>query len=320
MSVSEFQLIQRYFSSLGQSRGDVILGIGDDCALLRPRPEEALAVSIDTLVEGVHFSPGDDPESLGHKALAVNLSDLAACGAEPAWATLAIALPGVNTERLQWLAGFASGFDALARRYGVSLVGGDTTRGALSITVQVHGFVPDALALRRDGAREGDGIYLSGMVGDAALALRRRQGVDIGGGDFSDLEARLHRPEPRLALGSQLRGVATAAIDVSDGLAADLGHILERSGVGATLDLSALPLSPIVAAFVTRHDDWALPLSGGDDYELCFTASNQHRARLAQLGCHRIGRVTAEPGLRCLRPDGEIFAPLVSGYEHFRHD
>lgn len=320
MPVSEFELIERIFAPLGVHRDDVVLGIGDDCALLQPSPGQLLAVSIDTLVAGVHFSPDDDPRSLGHKALAVNLSDLAASAAEPAWATLAMTLPGVDAGRLDWLSAFADGFAGLARRYDLALVGGDTTRGPLSITVQVHGFVPAEQALRRDGARAGEGIYLSGPVGDARLALLVKGGRKVDPVHAEAVAARLHRPEPRVELGRRLRGLASAAIDVSDGLVADLGHILERSGVGATIHLDELPLSAAVSAYLGETDDWALPLAGGDDYELCFTAPDARQAALRGLGCQQIGRLESEPGIRCLRPDGSPLNLSTAGYDHFGHD
>ena len=316
---AEFALIRAYFTGLGAARADVALDIGDDCALLRVPAHHELAVSIDTLVAAVHFFADGDPEALGHKALAVNLSDLAAVGAEPAWATLALTLPAVDEH---WLTGFARGFAALATATGVRLVGGDITRGPLSITIQVHGFVPTGQALRRAGARPGDLIAVSGTLGDAGLALRQlfaRRADPAAPLPDPMLRARLERPTPRLALGQALRGLASAAIDLSDGLAADLGHLLTASGCGARVELARLPLTPAVAA----QNDWHLPLAAGDDYELCFTLPPRHAARLDELsacaGCRLslIGTVEAGDALTFVAPDGQNWWPARAGYDHF---
>ena len=242
-------------------------------------------------------------------------------GAEPAWATLALTLPpDLPRDRPRWLAAFARGFGALAHRYGVALVGGDTTRGPLSATVQVHGFVPAGGAIRRRGAQPGDLVCVSGTLGDAGLALRL---LLAGEAPEPGLQARLERPEPRLALGLMLRGLATAMIDLSDGLAADLGHILESSGVGAELSLGALPLSLPVATAVAANGDWSLPLASGDDYELCFCLPPEHAEALPELaagaGCPLavVGRIRRAPGLVCRTPEGRI-APLErTGFDHF---
>ncbi len=296
------------------------LGVGDDCALLRVPPGQELAVSIDTLVAGVHFLPDCDPQSLGHKALAVSLSDLAAMGAEPAWATLALTLPAdLPRDRPDWLPGFCRGLDGLARAHGVALVGGDTTSGPLALSIQVHGLVPSGQAVRRSGAAPGDLVCVSGTLGDAGLALR---GVLAGASVPEPLRRRLDWPQPRVALGLALRGLATAMIDCSDGLAADLGHILAASGAsgaGAELDLAALPLSAEVAAI----GDWSLPLASGDDYELCFTlppTQVQALTGLAEAGgvpVTVIGRIEPAPGLRLRRPDGTLHTLGRSGYDHF---
>jgi len=315
--VTEFELIRRHFATLAPGRADVVLGVGDDCALLCCPPGEALAVSIDTLVSGVHFLPGCDPAAIGHKSLAVGLSDLAAMGARPVWATLALTLP---TGDGGWVEGFAAGFAGLAGAHGVALVGGDTTRGPLSISVQVHGFVPADHAVRRSGAAPGDLVCVSGTLGDAGLALR---GLLAGNSPDDWLCGRLDRPTPRVALGLALRGVASAMIDCSDGLAADLGHILEASGVGAELELQALPLSPEVARAVVDRGDWTLPLTSGDDYELCFCLPAAALDRLPGLasagGCGLtvIGRIGAGPGLVCRRPDGSSLDLVRSGFDHF---
>ena len=317
----EFELIQRYFEAATGARADVVLGVGDDCALLRPPPDRLLAVSTDTLVSGHHFVPDVNPESLGHKALAVNLSDLAAMGAEPAWASLAITLPDADEA---WLAAFMRGFAALADAFGVALVGGDTTAGPLSVSVTVHGFVDAARSLRRDGASVGDRIYVSGTLGDAGLALRIQQGlVDLPTGPA--LQARLDRPSPRVQLGLQLRDISRCAIDVSDGLGADLGHLCERSGVGAKLELARIPLSDPVRRYVRETSDWSLPLTAGDDYELMFTVPcaqqsvfDEMAARLAT-PVTSIGEVVAAgQGVQVLAPDGSRVPGLEKGYDHFR--
>ena len=319
--MSEFDLIRTHFACLGGQRPDVILGVGDDCALLQVPAGQDLAVSIDTLVAGVHFLLDGDPQALGHKSLAVGLSDLAAMGAEPAWATLALTLPPEWLHsRPDWLAGFCAGLDCLAREHGVALVGGDTTSGPLAISIQVHGLVPHGQALRRGGARPGDLVCVSGTLGDAGLALRRV----LGALSVTDaLRLRLDRPTPRVSLGLALRGLATAMIDCSDGLAADLGHILIASGVGAELDLARLPLSAEVAEVVGEGGDWSLPLASGDDYELCFTLPSEMRPDLASIAARGgvdlrvIGHITEATGLRCRLPDGTDLALEHTGYDHF---
>lgn len=318
MASSEFDLIAHHLTGLGAPRADVIVDVGDDCALLHVPPGRELAVSIDTMVAGVHFLPDCDAEAVGHKALAVGLSDLAAMGAEPAWATLALTLPAADEG---WLAAFARGLGALAVAEDVRLVGGDLTHGpTLTISVQVHGLVPPGHALRRNGARPGDLICVSGAIGDAGLALRH-----LARGEPCDpyLRARLERPTPRVALGELLRGVATAAIDISDGLAADLGHVLAASGCGARVALDRLPLADQVAGAVAASGDWSLPLASGDDYELCFTIAPAHAGELAVLsaaaGCPLtpIGEIEARAGLRLVLPDGQHWQPARAGYDHF---
>jgi thiamine-monophosphate kinase len=320
---SEFDLIARYFSRGPVQRADVLLGVGDDCALLEVPAGRQLAVSIDTLVEGTHFARDADPRALGHKALAVNLSDLAAMGAEPAWATLALTLPAADES---WLAAFAGGFLALAERHGVQLVGGDTTRGPRSITVQVHGFVEPGRALRRDGARAGDLVYVTGTLGDAGLALLAQQGLFVGLGVLDGLRERLDRPTPRLAEGRALAGIASAAIDVSDGLAADLGHVCAASGVGATLFLERLPCSAAVRDYVAGTGDWSVPLAAGDDYELCLTVPAARQAEAEALGAtlpaglHWIGTIERVAGVRLVLPDGGTIDQAPVGYDHFAGD
>lgn len=322
MPLSEFALIARYFAGSTRSRPDVVLGIGDDGALLQPPGGQQLVVTMDTLVADVHFFAEAAPESIGHKALAVNLSDLAAMGADPAWATLALTLPTVDEA---WLARFCQGWFALAERYAVQLVGGDMTHGpTLSITVQAHGWVPAGQALRRDGARPGDGVYVTGTLGDAGLALAAAQGrVALATAERAAVQRRLDWPEPRIRQGLALRGLASAAIDLSDGLAQDLGHILQRSGGGARLEMAGLPLSSVLRRQLAAEPAWTLALTGGDDYELCFTVPPERETRLRQLAAEwdcaitRIGVITAEPGLRLIRADGAPFLLARTGYDHF---
>ena len=321
MAPTEFDLIESFFTKRTAKREDVRLGIGDDCALLRVPQGSELAVSIDTLVEGVHFAPGADSEALGHKALAVGLSDLAAMGAEPAWATLAVTLPSGDVD---WLGGFSRGFMRLARSLGVELVGGDTTRGPLSISVQVHGFVEPGAALLRSGASPGDLIYVTGWLGDAGLALLADQGLYVEPEHLAYLRRRLHRPDPRLSEAAGLRGLASAAVDLSDGLSSDLGHVLAASRVGATLFVERLPCSVAVLSYVAEHGDWALPLASGDDYELCFTLPEERQIELEvaaarwEVPCTWVGVVEAGSGLRCLLDDGSALASVPSGYDHFK--
>ena len=319
-ALSEFGLIQRFFTPSKQ-RPDVLLGGGDDCALLQVPPGQALAVSIDTLVEGVHFLAGTDPYAIGWKTLAVSLSDLAAMGAEPAWATLALTLPAADPE---WLRGFSSGLYAVADRYHVSLVGGDTTRGPLCISLQAHGLVEPDAALRRSGARPGDLIFVTGSLGDAALALRLRQSNRqcLPSKQQETLDARLDRPQPRVEVGLALRGRASAAIDISDGLRADLGHILAASGVGARIHLDDLPLSSALRACCDEAEALQYALVGGDDYELCFTVPPQRESelveRLARLPelCTCIGRIEQAPGLRLVGDEVDSVG-AGEGYRHF---
>lgn len=315
--MSEFDLIRKYFTGIGSGRADVSAGVGDDCSLLNIPAGAELAVSIDTLVSGVHFLPGCDPERLGHKSLAVGLSDLAAMGAEPAWATLALTIPSADDA---WLKPFSRGFANLARRHCLELVGGDTTRGPLTISVQVHGFVPQGQAVLRSGAQPGDLICVSGTLGDAGLALRL---LNAGEPVPDFLYRRLERPTPRVELGSALRGVASAMIDLSDGLAADLRHVLVASGVGAEIRLAKLPLSPELGDQLSAGTDWELPLAAGDDYELCFCAPRRHRALIRDIaerggiGIEEVGQITRGNELRFLLEDGRSWRLEASGYDHF---
>lgn len=319
--MSELELIRRFFANAGVHRDDVELGIGDDAALLAVPPGMQLAVTIDTLVEGVHFSKDTDARSLGHKLLAVNLSDLAAMGAQPAWATLALTLPRADEA---WIEPFSGGLLELAQRYGVQLVGGNTTRGPLTLTLQAHGLVPPGEALRRSGARPGDLVYVTGSLGDAGLALLALQEeIRLPARDKAQALTRLNRPEPRVAHGLALRGIASAAIDISDGLAADLGHILDASGAGATLHAERLPISPVLRSVFHEAGGWTLPLSAGDDYELCFTIPSERQAELEQRfadldpGCTWIGMIEKSPGLRCVLDDSTEIKPARGGYDHF---
>ncbi len=319
----EFDLIAKHFT---RATPGAVLGVGDDCALLAPTPGMQLAVSSDMLLEGRHFSPQDSPAGLGHKSLAVNLSDLAAMGATPRWATLAIALPEENDA---WLTAFARGFFRMADRHGIELVGGDTTRGALTLSITVIGEVPPGQALRRDGAQAGDDVWVSGVIGSAALALAYRQGrLFMEQIDAAKVLPALYLPTPRVELGIALRGVATSAIDISDGLLGDLGHILERSRVGASpigarLEFAALPTLPVVQDYLHEAVARDCVLAGGDDYELCFTAPADRRDAVAAaaqsvgVAVTRIGRITAGPGLTVIGPDGRPLPFEHTGYDHF---
>ena len=314
----EFDLIARHFT---RATPGAVLGVGDDCALLAPTPGMQLAVSSDMLLEGRHFSPQDSPAGLGHKSLAVNLSDLAAMSATPRWATLAIALP---EEDDAWLTAFARGFFRMAYQHGIELVGGDTTRGTLTLSITVIGEVPPGQALRRDGAQAGDDVWVSGVIGSAAVALAYRQGrLFMEQIDAAKVLPALYLPTPRVELGMALRGIATSAIDISDGLLGDLGHILERSHVGATLEFGAVPTLPVVQGYLHEPVARDCVLAGGDDYELCFTAPAARRdaiaaaAQSAGVPVTRIGRITAEPGLTVISADGQPLRFDRTGYDHF---
>ena len=316
--MGEFDLIARYFK---RPAARSPLGVGDDCALLAPAAGMQLAVSSDMLVEGRHFLSTVDPARLGHKALAVNLSDLAACGAKPLAFTLALALPGVDEP---WLEGFSRGLFALADAHGCELVGGDTTRGPLTLSVAVHGFVPPGQALTRAGARVGDAVLVTGTLGDAAAGLRCLQAqMDVQTSMHAALVERLNRPVPRLAAGLALRGRASACLDVSDGLLADLGHLCEASGVGAEIDAALLPRSSALLGLFDEVAARDFALAGGDDYELCFTVPAARvaevQADLARLGCGatRIGRLVAGEGVRVRDADGSWLEQGRQGWDHF---
>ncbi|MGJ7606154.1 thiamine-phosphate kinase [Variovorax sp. LT1R20] len=318
--MGEFDLITRYFKRPAKRSP---LGVGDDCALLAPAPGMQLAVSSDMLVEGRHFLSTVEPARLGHKALAVNLSDLAACGAKPLAFTLALALPGVDEH---WLEGFSRGLFALADEHGCELVGGDTTRGPLNICITVFGEVPAGAALLRSSARAGDDIWVSGTLGDARLALEVFRGtIALPADAFAQARMRMEQPTPRVALGQALRGIASSAVDVSDGLVGDLGHILGSSNVGATLDADAA-VSTVAAAGTPGLGAEMLrtcALSGGDDYELVFTAPPSARAAVEQAGkdsatrVTRIGRIDAEAGLRIVDASGAPVSQRFGSFDHF---
>lgn len=320
--MDEFELIRRYFAELTPPRDDVALGIGDDAALLKPPRGHEVVVTTDTLIAGRHFPDDTDAQAVGWKALAVNLSDLAAMGAEPRWFTLALTLRMADPE---WLAGFAAGLGAMAREAGVALVGGDTTQGALSMTVTAMGTVPAGKAIRRSGAKVGDVICVTGTLGDAALALRLGQGEAGGRGeaksaDLEHLRARLNRPVPRVAVGAQLRGLAHAAIDLSDGLAGDLSHILEASGVGAELRAGMLPMSPAFKNLSEPEDRLELQVSGGDDYELCVCLPAADVPKLRKrldVPLTEVGRIVKGKTLSLLDVKGKKLAIEPFGYRHF---
>lgn len=316
---SEFELIRKYFT---RPPRHAVLGVGDDAALVAVTAGNELAASTDMLVEGVHFFSDASPESLGHKALAVNLSDLAAMGATPRWAMLALALPAADAD---WARDFAAGFFSLADEHDVDLIGGDTTRGPRNICVQVMGEVRRGAALRRDGAKAGDDVWISGHLGAAAAAVAHRKGrLDLSVDALRHCLARLDRPVPRVALGGGLVGVANSAIDVSDGLIGDLGHICERSGVGAEIDFSAIPCSAELMPLRHHAAMTRAILAGGDDYELCFTAGPGQRAAIAMLAASldipltRIGRITEGDAVVLRDEKGQPIALLDKGFDHFR--
>lgn len=318
MSLGEFDLIAKFFTRAVKRAA---LGVGDDCALFAPSPGTQLAVSSDMLVEGRHFLPTVAPQRLGHKALAVNLSDLAACGAKPVAFTLALALPRVDEHLLD---GFARGLLALADAHDCELIGGDTTQGPFNICITVFGEVPHGQALLRSGAQAGDDLYVSGTLGDARLALEAFRGtVALDGAGFEQVRIAMEQPQPRVVLGMALRGVATSAIDVSDGLLGDLAHVLHRSGVGAEVWADALPRSEVLRAlpFALQRE---CTLAGGDDYELVFTAPPQAApqvlaaARAAQVQVTPIGRITGAPGLHLFDREHRALANTFGSFDHFK--
>jgi thiamine-monophosphate kinase len=319
MSLGEFDLIAKYFT---RTVSRAALGVGDDCALFATSPGMQLAVSSDMLVEGRHFLPTIAPDRLGHKALAVNLSDLAACGARPLAFTLALAMPRVDEV---FLDGFSGGLLALADEHRCELIGGDTTQGPLNLCITVFGEVPTGGALLRSGAQPGDDLYVSGTLGDARLALDVFRGtVALDGAGFEQVRRAMEQPQPRVALGLALRGIATSAIDVSDGLLGDLGHVLRRANVGAEVEVDAVPRSAVLRALPEALQR-TCTLAGGDDYELVFTAPPAaaaavgHAARAAGVEVTRIGRIgPAVSGLRLLDRAGRPVADSFGAFDHFK--
>jgi thiamine-monophosphate kinase len=318
MPLGEFDLIAKFFT---RTVTRAALGVGDDCALFATSPGMQLAVSSDMLVEGRHFLSTVAPERLGHKALAVNLSDLAACGAKPVAFTLALALPRVDEHFLE---GFARGLLALADAHECELIGGDTTQGPLNLCITVFGEVPAGQALLRSGARAGDDLYVSGTLGDARLALEVFRGrVPLDGAAFESVRVAMEQPQPRVRLGLALRGVASSAIDVSDGLLGDLGHVLRRSQVGADVQVDAMPRSDVLRALPEALQR-EFTLAGGDDYELVFTAPPRQAPRIAaaalaaQVSVTRIGSIVAAPGLRLIDADGQEVANAFGSFDHFK--
>ncbi|MEO1889009.1 MAG: thiamine-phosphate kinase [Cycloclasticus sp.] len=315
MSSSEFSIIDEFFTIKSSQGVPPELGIGDDCAVLDVPTNKQLAVSTDTLVEGVHFLPSSNPYLLGRKVLAVNLSDLAAMGATPTWVSLAITLPSINKT---WLVQFSKGFFEWVNQYNMHLIGGDTTQGPLSITITIMGLLPKTKRLTRSGANVGDSIYVSGNIGSAGLGLKKAQAADVKSSD-EDLESYLN-PEPRVELGQQLLELATSCIDISDGLSADLNHILKASGVGATVVHNALPISTSVRQHMINIDDDLWPYATGDDYELCFTVpiniSDDIERELSAHRITKIGVIEAQAGLRIQLSNGKKVT-LNKGYEHF---
>lgn len=317
--MAEFDLIDLIRDRCAIARDDVHLSIGDDAALLAVPAGQLLAVSTDTLIAGVHFPQNTKAFDIGWKSLAVNLSDLAAMGATPAWATLALTLPAADA---RWVGDFADGFAALAREYKLALVGGDTTQGPLSITVAIHGFVPEGSALLRGSARVGDGVFVTGSLGDAAAGLRCLADGNVQIASQALVE-RLNRPTPRVAQGLVLRGHANACVDVSDGLIADLGHVCTASGVGAEIDADALPASSALLWLFDATARRSFQLAGGDDYELCFTAAASQESQLlgdlARSGCGatRIGRIVAGSGVQVRDAAGAPIEVPRRGWEHF---
>jgi thiamine-monophosphate kinase len=319
--VNEFDLIRSYFKELAPTAPGVLAGIGDDCALLQAVGGEALAVTTDTLISGRHFPERTAAFDIGWKALAVNLSDLAAAGAEPRWFTLALTLPAVDAA---WMKDFAEGLGTLARQQRIALVGGDTTRGDLSITITVMGVVPAAQALNRRGARAGDAVCVTGTLGDAAAGLRILKSMHADADADDDaryLIDRLNRPHPRVAAGLALRGIAHAAIDLSDGLAGDLRHVIDASGVGAEIRLERLPASSALMRAAAGMERWSLQAAGGDDYELCVCLPPEAVARVRaalDVPLTEIGRIDSHGGLRLLDASGRCVEGLTSGYLHFQ--
>ncbi|WP_455212822.1 thiamine-phosphate kinase [Kaarinaea lacus] len=324
MSLTEFQSIRDYFSKQSVQRAEVDLSIGDDCALLSIPENKQLAISVDAFVSGVHFPEQTTAADIGYKALAVSLSDLAAMGAEPAWVTLVMTSPALEEG---WVNQFCQGFFQLASQYNVQLIGGDTTTGPLSVTTQVGGYVAKNQALLRSGAKPGDLVYVTGAIGEAGLGLKILQEKLELPQQYRHLSEllieRLNRPTPRIEIGQALLGIATAVIDVSDGVAADLNHILEMSGIGGRLQVEKLPVSECFSTIADQVGGCEQALTAGDDYELLFTAPQDLEHKLQQIAEEKncnitcIGQIEEQPGLRCYN-EGELFELEILGYEHFK--
>ena len=319
--MTEFELIQKYFSAQDLKLSNVNVGIGDDAAIITPPPQQQIILTTDTLVAGVHFLTSTQTDDIGYKALAVNLSDLAAMGATPAWVLLAVTLPEANEA---WVKAFCDGFFSLANRYHVQLIGGDLTQGPLCLTVQALGYLPPGEALLRSNAKSGDLIYVTGTLGDAGLALQHLlHQFPLADEVKTPILTRLHRPEPRVSIGEKIRTIAHAAIDISDGLAADLSHLLQQSQVGAIVNVDSLPFSKELLQTLSLEQAISLALSSGDDYELCFTIPKNQQAHLEQtlstLNCRYtcIGRITTQPGLKLQFQNGTPYEGITKGYEHF---
>ena len=318
----EQEIIARYFSQ-HSAGGDVEIGVGDDAAVVNPPDDSKLVMTVDTLNEGIHFQPGCAPGHLGHKALAVNLSDLAAMGATPLWATLSLSLPDIEHA---WLEGFSHGLFSLADRYGMKIIGGDLVRGARSISIQATGYLKSARAMTRAHAKPGDSIYVSGTLGDAALYLelsRSSESRTVPKPDLDYLSLRLNQPQPRVEVGQEIVAFASAAIDLSDGLVLDVQRILQGSGVGARIDLEQIPLSDAMRRQWRDGKDWDRVLAGGEDYELVFTASPEHSGEIdtlrARTGCPitRIGQIVQGDALELFEAGHRYPQPDRPGFDHF---
>lgn len=321
MSLSEFEIIDKFFKRNLFRRTDVDLGIGDDAALVCVPKENELAIATDTLVEDIHFPKNTKPEDIAFKSVAVNLSDLAAMGAKPTWLTLSLTIPKADED---WLSSFSRGFFEIADHYSLQLIGGDITHGPLTVTVQAHGFIPKGKALLRSKAQPNDKIYVSGFLGDAALALQTLKGRQkLPTTDFKRILNELNRPMPQVKEGILLRELANAVIDISDGLAADLNHILDQSNVGATLQLDQIPLSPIMRHHIPREEATQLALTGGDDYVLCFTVPKEKESQLMSIaasftnGIYCVGEISKETGLNIVDVNNKMIKLKNFGYQHF---
>lgn len=321
--MSEFSLINQFCKDIGVKHNNTIIGVGDDAAVVDVPDNMQLATSVDTMVEGVHFFPNANPADLAHKLLAVNLSDMAAMGAQPKWATLALTLPEAD---LQWLGSFSKSLDSVAKRFGIQLVGGDTTHGPLTLSLNIMGLVPKNKAISRSGAQAGDAVYLSSCVGDAALALKFLQGeVELSDSQAAMVLPALHRPEPQVELGLGLLQLANACLDISDGLVADLAHIAKQSSVTIDVNVDSVPVSKVYQQYLASGGSLDLALCGGDDYQLAFTVSKELRQSVAKLASRlqlelvEIGQVVTQTGQLVALSQGDKTYQLASdsGYQHF---